>query len=326
MTFSEAPYPRTAFMIVAHNNPDLFARLVARLQAPWAHVVALIDAKADQHVFEQAVAGHRITFVSSECRVDVRWGGIGLTTAAIRMMREAVERFSPDRFVMMSGADYPIKPTDQIGRRLSGDVQLVRVDRTLDGRRSGIHDDFVRYHHFNDTPWLNPRSSAVPHLQRVATRTLRVLPRKQLSNMALFHGCGWWSITAAAAEWVLRRADERPDVFDWLKHANCPDEIFMQTMLKSSPYASDIAQDYTLRETALDDNVHGCHYIDWSQPNSSSPKTLELSDLPLLVRSSALFARKIDPICSGSLLTALDRYLEDQVANEIGNDGCRTRS
>ena len=225
-----------------------------------------------------------------------------------------MDQFSPDRLVMMSGADYPIKPMNQIGRRLTDDVQFVRVDRTLDGRRSGIHDDFVRYRYFNDTPWLNPRSSAVPHLQRVATKALRVLPRKQLSGTNLFHGCGWWSITAAAAEWVLRRMDERPDVFNWLKHASCPDEIFMQTMLKSSPYASDIVQDYTLRETAMEDNVHGCHYIDWSQPNSSSPKTLELSDLPSLVRSSALFARKVDPTRSASLLAALDRHLDDQVA------------
>lgn len=306
MTSSEAGYPRTAFMIVAHNNPELFARLVARLQAPWARVFALIDAKADQHVFAQAVAGHPVTFLNAESRVDVHWGGIGLTTAMIRLMREAVRQFSPDRLVLLSGVDYPIQPMAEIGRRLRGDLQFVRVDRALDGRRSGNHDDFVRYFHFHDTPLLNPRSSAVPRLQRVATRALRVLPRQQLADTRFFHGCGWWSITGAAAAWVLRRVDERPEMFDWLKHANCPDEIFIQTMLKASPYASAIAQDYTVRDAAPGDNVHGCHYIDWSQATSPSPKILDLSDWPSLETSSALFARKFDPTRSATLLAALD--------------------
>lgn len=309
MTSNEATTPRVAFLIVAHNNPELFARLVGRLQAPWARVFALIDAKADQHRFAQAAADHPVIFLSAASRIDVQWGGIGLTTAALALMREAVRQFSPDRLVLLSGVDYPLRSMGEIGRGLNGDAQFVRVDRALDGRRSGNHDDFVRYFHFHDVPWLNPRSSPAPRLQRLATRMLRVLPRKPLAGHQLFHGCGWWSITGAAAAWVLRRLDEHPELFDWLRHANCPDEIMFQTMLKASPYASAISHDCTVLDVPPDDTVHGCHYIDWSQHDASSPKTLDLTDLPRLQRSSALFARKMDPVRSATLLAALDEQV-----------------
>jgi len=305
-----AALPRTVFMIVAHNNPALLARLVERLEAPWSHVVVLIDAKAREEAFVKALAGRRVVFMPSAQRVDVQWGGIGLTTAAVRMMRQALERFPAERLCMLSGVDYPIKPIEAIGEALRGDIEFVRVDRALDPSRSGIHDDFVRYAYFNDVRLLNPRSSPLPALQRVVTRALRVAPRTNRSGLSLFQGCGWWCITRAAADWTLDYFERRPEVFAWLRRVNCPDEIFMQTLLKASPFAGRIAQDMTTRAAAAaETNVHGCHYIDWSQPNSSSPKTLDLGDLSALAASSALFARKIDPSRSAALLDAVDSQL-----------------
>jgi hypothetical protein len=305
-----AAVPRTVFMIVAHNNPALLARLVERLEAPWSHIVVLIDAKAGDEAFVKALAGRRVVFMPSDQRVDVQWGGIGLTTAALRMMRETLARFSADRLCMLSGVDYPIKPIAAIGEALRGDVEFVRVDRALDPSRPGIHNDFVRYMYFNDVRLLNPRSSPLPPLQRAVTLALRVGPRSNRSGLSLFHGCGWWCITRAAADWTLDFFDRRPEVFAWLRHVNCPDEIFMQTLLKASPFAGRIAQDMTAPGGApVETNVHGLHYIDWSQPKSSSPKTLELGDLPALAATSALFARKIDPLRSAALLDALDSQI-----------------
>jgi hypothetical protein len=302
-----AAFPRTVFMIVAHHNPGLLARLVERLEAPWSHVVVLIDAKAEEEAFVKALAGRRVDFMPREQRVDVQWGGIGLTTAALRMMRQTLARFPAERLCMLSGVDYPIKPIEAIGGALRSDIEFVRVDRALDPSRSGIHDDFVRFAHFNDVRLLNPRSSRLPALQRTVTRALRVAPRANRSGLSVYHGCGWWCITRAAADWTLDYFERRPEVFAWLRRVNCPDEIFMQTLLKASPFAGRIAQDMTTFAAApAEANVHGCHYIDWSQPNSSSPKTLDLGDLPALAASSAFFARKIDPTHSAALLDALD--------------------
>ena len=301
------PVPRIAFMIVAHNNPGLLARLVARLQAPWSRVVVLIDAKADQRAFAAALAGQAV-LLPAPSRVDVQWGGIGLTTAALRMMRVAIDGFPAERLCMLSGVDYPIKPIAAIGAALAGDTEFLRVDRALDASGSGLHDDFIRYAYFNDVRALNPRSTPFPLVQRAATRALHLVRRPQIPGLALFHGCGWWCVTREAADWVLDYFTRRPAVFDWLRNVNCPDEIFMQTLLKASPFAGRIAQDMTRpRPVETEAHLHGCHYIDWSQAGQSSPKVLDLGDLPAIARSSALFARKIDPVRSAGLLDALDR-------------------
>lgn len=300
-------FPRTVFMVVAHNNPALLARLVGRLRADWARVVVLIDAKADQGPFETALRGGDVTFLPADQRVDVQWGGIGLTLSALRMMRTAIASFSADRLCMLSGVDYPIKPIDDIGRALGGTTEFVRVDRVLDPAGSGLHDDFIRSPHFNDVRLLNPRSSPAPLVQRAALRALRLVPRRRLAGLTLHHGGGWWCITRAAADWVLDYVHRQPDVIAWLRHANCPDEIFMQTLLKASPFAGAIAQDMTISSAATaEPNVHGCHYVDWSAARSSSPKLMEIGDLPALRASSALFTRKLDPARSATLMDALD--------------------
>ncbi len=297
------------FMIVAHNNPAFLARLVDRLQAPWSEIVVCIDLKAHLSIFQEALAGRRVLFVDPDRRVDVQWGGIGLTTAAIRMMQDATKRSPAGRLCMLSGVDYPIKPIEAIGAALRSDIEFVRVDRALDPSRSGLHDDFVRYAYFNDVRLLNPRSSPLPLAQRAITRALRLWPRGRRSGLPPFHGCGWWCITRDAADWVLDYLDRRPEFFAWLRHVNCPDEIFMQTLLKASPFATRIAQDRTASMIVAEKNLHGCHYIDWSQPNSSSPKSMDLSDLPALAASSGLFTRKVDPLRSAALLDAIDAQL-----------------
>ncbi len=297
-------------MIVAHNNPALLARLVGRLRADWARVVVLIDAKADQQLFETALRDDDVTFIPADQRVDVQWGGIGLTLSALRMMRTGISDFSADRLCMLSGVDYPIKPIEAIGRALDGDTEFVRVDRVLDSAGSGLHDDYIRFPYFNDVRLFNPRSSIAPLVQRAAFRALRHVPRRRLAGLTFHHGSGWWCITRAAADWVLDYVQRQPDVVAWFRHANCPDEIFMQTLLKASPFAGAIAQDLTVPGgTVAEPNVHGSHYVDWSDPRSSSPKLMEIGDLPALRASSALFTRKLDPVRSANLLDALDKSI-----------------
>lgn len=308
----EGDPPVTVFMIVAHSNPGLLARLAGRLEAPWARTLLMIDQKADLASFERALAGRSAAFMPPETRVNVQWGGIGLTMAAIRMMREALVRWPVERFCMLSGVDYPVRPIEEIGRRLAGDTEFVRVDRRLDPTRTGVHDDFVRYSYFNDVRLLNPRSSPFPLLQRAATRTLHLRPRQERPELVPYHGSGWWCISGDAARWALDHLDRHPGFLAWLRHVNCPDEIFLQTLLKASPFAGRIAQDGTRAGTEddQDPNVHGCHYVDWSDSTSSSPKILAIEDLDRMVRSTALFARKIDPVRSAPLLAALDERAE----------------
>jgi hypothetical protein len=53
--------------------------------------------------------------------------------------------------------------------------------------------------------------------------------------------------------------------------------------------------------------VRALHYIDWTNPNPSLPRTLTIDDLEPICNSGAIFCRKVHPERSAVLLDALDR-------------------
>lgn len=60
------------FMIAAHAQPELFKRLVSKLQVPGANVVAHIDKKVSEKEFKSGLAD-KVHFL--ENRRKINWGG-----------------------------------------------------------------------------------------------------------------------------------------------------------------------------------------------------------------------------------------------------------
>jgi hypothetical protein len=57
-------------------------------------------------------------------------------------------------------------------------------------------------------------------------------------------------------------------------------------------------------------NEHGCHYTDWNSQGVVLPKVLDVSDTELLIRSTALFARKFEENKSTALLNQLEEIIQ----------------
>jgi hypothetical protein len=296
------------FMIVAHNHPSHLARLASALDAPWATVLINVDAKIDAEPFHRACEGLKnVHFVEDARRTSVHWGGMGLTMSARRMMDIAIERFSPDRLCMLSGVDYVLKPMPEVQDILAQDLEFLRIDRKLNYGGRSIHDDFISMRHWNDVQFLNPRSSPSRRLRRLAMPLASRIGRERPPVPNVYHGSGWWCISRQAAQWVMQYFADHPDFETWLRRVNCPDEIFMQTLMKLSPRRDRISQDYTVaRLPDQEANLHGVHFIEWGY-SSSSPKTLNIDHLADMDRCpAALFGRKIDPPQSEPLLSRLD--------------------
>jgi hypothetical protein len=87
-----------------------------------------------------------------------------------------------------------------------------------------------------------------------------------------------------------------------------PDEVFFHTLVKHSPFAGAITQDYSAG--SYPDHVHhGNHFIAWAGRRQRDGLTLDERDLDDLLASEALFARKFDEHGSGKLLDLLDLYV-----------------
>ena len=106
----------------------------------------------------------------------------------------------------------------------------------------------------------------------------------------------WWNISRPAAEYALRFCAEHPDYRRYHQHTLAPDEIFFQSILAGTEYA----EQYEI----VPENLR---FYRWDGTHAA---TLNATDLPQLVSSDRLFARKFD--------VDVDRNVLLRLAESIG--------
>jgi hypothetical protein len=103
--------PCIAFLILAHDQPKHLARLLRALEHD-RHVFFIhIDAKSDLGMFERSVSrsATNVVFLKGNDRFRIHWGGFSIVKATLRLVEVArTYRKGFDRFVLLSGAYYPI--------------------------------------------------------------------------------------------------------------------------------------------------------------------------------------------------------------------------
>ena len=277
-----------AYLIAVHDQPDYLTRLVQALDCSWAHFFIHVDRKADVAVFRRAVPNSaNIIFVPEPERVAVYWGGFSQVQASLNLINAAHTAEVPfARYCLLSGADFPIKKQDRIQQVLSTSTEFISIDRKLEKGavpKSSLTKNIQRFY------WRDQPNS----FQRLADG---LIPRRDSSLLPVYHGSQWWVLTCNCIAFIQDFLADRPSYTDFFKYTNCPVEMFFHSIVKASPFAASISQDFECVATTgsaikQSPNVYGAHYIDWST-RARSPKTLDLADLDALNQSQALFARK----------------------------------
>jgi hypothetical protein len=96
---------------------------------------------------------------------------------------------------------------------------------------------------------------------------------------------------------VLRFLDEHPDYRGYHEHTVCPDELFFQTILVGTGFAE--------AHEVVDDSLR---FMRWPE-GANGPRTLTIDDLPAMLDSSDLFARKFDATADAGVLDRLEGRL-----------------
>ena len=209
-----------AYLILAHDRPDLVTRLTGVLEGPaFIHV----DSRVDVEPF--AGAGTLV-----ETRVAPLWGSWGIVEATLSGMRTAV-REPFDRLMLLSGRDYPVKSATQI----SG--EMADADSLIDHHRFP-HPDWKGGGWKRGTRWNSPGGPdrrvarrAAGNAAAIARTAVRGRRRPPLHP---YGGSAWWCLTREAVEYVLGYCDANPDDVDFWRRVEFPDEIFFQTVLAAS--------------------------------------------------------------------------------------------
>ena len=219
------PPMRICYLVLVHHKFDQAARMIRRLAGPDCGFVLHIDRNADPESIQRFRADLRsIDGIVYARNVRVRWGSYAQALAIMRSIQAALghpERY--DRYVLLSGQDYPIVPRWRIDQSFRGDPQSEYIEACA----LNVMDDapgwspyyrFRRYHLF-------------------LGRLHRALPcaHKGPPPQAIYHGSTWWALTHPALEFIAREFKNNSRLRRYLRTSFLVDEAYVPTLLMGSP-------------------------------------------------------------------------------------------
>lgn len=266
-----------AYLILAHDNVPVLNRLIDLIDDPRNAIYLHLDSRLDCDV---AAIAHRAKRASTHVirRRPVHWGHYSQVEVAFRLLEASVPR-RHDYYHVLSGSDLPLAPPDDVH-----DFFHERAGR-----------EFVGF-----APTFDPRWATELHVfnryMRPANRAQRILRNRVTANLirgqralgydhtrwfglTVRKGSDWHSITHALAEHTLSQEKAMRRL---LRLAHAPNELYMQTIVWSSPFRE--------RLHNADDEYEGsARLVDWER---GEPYVFRSTDFRELASSDRMFARK----------------------------------
>jgi Core-2/I-Branching enzyme len=315
---------KIAYLVLAHHDPIHLERLVRAINYN-SHIFIHLDLKTDNSKYLHIADMKSVDFIPE--RIKVYWGGISMIEAILSLIKAALvskENFS--HLVLISGADYPIKPVSTFYDFLKGNA-----DR-----------QFIKFINLNESPEPDKRRLSdywfMEPLQpfyndSLLRRFLQKLfhlgvTKKPLDNLSPTWGSGNWAITPDCAAFILQYLEKNPDFLNFYKYAHAPDEHLFHTIVANSPFIQnaggfreEIKWPHEVSNITL--NFEGRIFVendyefleDLSLDRTPTRQRMssELSNLietcEIFNQSDFFFARKFTTEQSSGLLNLIDNHL-----------------
>jgi hypothetical protein len=271
---------KISYIVLGHQHPVILTRLVdALVQA--GHTVALhYDKKADDSGFEML----RRKFEGDPAvrfarRVRVRWGEWSIVQATLNCIEEIeASGWAPDYVYYASGADYPIRSSDDLVAFLERNegkefIEGVPTDKQK-WVKGGPEQERYQYRF-----WTNWRDRHELSKKILGVQKFFGLKRKFVLGLEPHMGSQWWVLTWKTLQRVMELA-RRPDVRRFFRTTLIPDELFFQTLVCNLvPTSRIVARPLTLYQ-----------FTDYFVPIIFCADRVEY-----LVRQPFFMARKLSP-------------------------------
>jgi len=309
-----------AYLILAHNQPQLLIREVERLNQANAHFFIHIDKKNEQDFFflkEHFRVYANVSIISEQ---KIYWMGFNMVKATIRLLELAhSSKVQFKYYVLLSGQDYPIKPNEYINEffgKYNCDFIAYNPMEYLDD----IFKNKVSYYHHFDNGYTNPRSaSRVPWMVKLYyglhRRLDKYMPRRKFfKGYTPYFGSQWFALTGDTVKYILDFLARNKKYIRFMKFTEGPDEVFFQTIILNSERRHNVYDydDFTAWQKGRKEGAVFVHkysslrYMDWSEQLKVKPAILDKGYYETLAASNDLFARKFDENISGELLDEID--------------------
>ncbi|WP_429963985.1 beta-1,6-N-acetylglucosaminyltransferase [Enterococcus sp. AZ072] len=312
---------KVCYLILAHNDIANLKRLVDSINYQ-ADFIIHIDKKSDILPFKKLFLGYEnISFLDDKLRSKIYWGGFSIVQAEINLVNEALKRKKKYiKYVLLSGADYPIKPAQYIYDYLLKNEQIefirgINMDQHPQKYFFSKHIDVYQIH---DYPFIRNTNSKFFYYLRASVNKL--LRRIKLTNKVrchafdLYQGSQWWALSYECLVELMDIYDKDKDSFVNFRFGMfAPDEKFFHTLFFQSKYREknivggedtpmqlDNENDMTI-QTA---NLANIHLLD-----TSMTKWFNEDDFEAISKSEKLFVRKVKTGYSDELLDLIDKKI-----------------
>ncbi len=285
---------RVAFLILAHNNPAHLGRLITALSHQNTHCFLHIDKKS---TILPATFRDAPSVSLSNNRYKVYWGDFSMIMAILALIEQAVQHpLHFDRLVLLSGADYPVKPIDQIVEFFiqNGNREYINITRMPDEEAGKPLRRLTRYK-------IHEGGSLVHRLTFKILSKAGLAPQTRpyadaLGSFTPYGGSTWWALTREACLHIIDVIERNPSLYKYFRNTHYPDEMLFHTILGNSPFQNHISRNLT--------------YTDWRN-NAASPEVLTVDHLPTL--TSGIINQGHDAFGTGPMLFAR-KFNDDSIA------------
>ena len=292
---------KIAYLIAAHNNPFHLDRLIAALSSKSVSFFIHVDKKSNFDDFLK-LEKENVHFTIE--RVPVYWGDFSQVEASLIMLRAALsDKNNFDRYVLLSGVDYPIRSTTYIEKYFKEHpvaefITLVAMPSESHKKPTSRLTTFV----------IRPGGNRIV---RFAKKVLKKFGFRRpdrdyktaFANLQPYGGSSWWAFSRSASQYIVDFVAKENQLVNFFKNTICPDEQFFHTIVGNSPHMKNVVNNLT--------------YDDWSA-GGASPEIIEDRHLHLfkemaLQKSTVeiLFARKFDGK-SSEILIKIDNELRNE--------------
>ena len=283
----------TAFVILAHRNPEQVARLANRL-APH-YVFVHIDSKVDDGVYNEFVRllkdSPHVKFIA---RHRSAWASWGIVKAILEGIKTALSYEDWSHVMVISGQDYPLISSAQMEVFFNEHIGISfapnwSLPTPVWGKDGGMYR--VRYWH-------------IPFKGR---RVFIPIARRQPEAIKHMGGSMFSCLSREVASEVITFTERMPRIAKFYHHVWIPDEMYIPTVVMNSVY----------KDSVVNENLI---YIRWTNSGSPHPDDLREEDASELIRASKegcasiggrsrrkLFARKVSLETDSKLLDFLDQ-------------------
>ena len=270
-----------AYLILAHNEPELLSLLVERLDDVRNDIYIHFDRKLS--ILPDIKTQHAGLYILKD-RVDVRWADVSMLEAEYKLFHAVVDSGSQySHHHLISGVDLPLKNQDCIHSFFAQHQGKEFVG--LHQRPMNSHADRALHywHPFTRSFRGSGCVFAIKRILRYLVIQTQVLLGIRRNTTIPFHKGGQWvSITHELIDYLLEQEDRAFTIFSRTFGA---DEYFVPTLIWDTPFMERLFD-------ATDESRGAMRYIGWRADGQLIDFTPQ--DLPALQQTEYLFARKFN--------------------------------